>query len=288
MLAVCVAVFATVAVGNQDESDALLSTRVTVKHLPETHGATVETETHSYIPDSELLPKIKEVLDSELEEVLDSVLEPKIREVLGTMTDEFKGETGDTGDSGVNGTHGNHGNDGEKGEKGDSGVNGNHGTDGQDGAQGDQGDQGDDGVDGEKGETGESGVNGNHGTDGQNGAKGDKGDQGNDGVKGDKGDSAPAPWWCVVRGRTSRVSGPFFHIHSAISELNSQRAHSGNPQMICQMTAAGVQSDPHIVGGKHQGGGPSSGFQKWWSGWDHIHRMSRICVANSACKNGAR
>jgi len=117
MLAVCVALFATVAVGDQDESDALLSTRVTAKHIPETHGATVEAETHAYVPDSELLPKIKEVLDS--------VLEPKIREVLETMTNEFKGEKGENGDSGADGTHGNHGNhgiDGEKGEKGDSGV----------------------------------------------------------------------------------------------------------------------------------------------------------------------
>jgi len=80
------------------------------------------------------------------------------------------------------------------------------------------------------------------------------------------------------------MKGPFKTLAKAQNQLNTKKGHSGNQQMICEMTKAGAKKDPHHIGGKPQGGGANHGFQKWWGGWTQIRQMNAMCNADEACK----
>jgi len=93
-----------------------------------------------------------------------------------------------------------------------------------------------------------------------------------------------ANWYCVANINSDYVEGPFPKISYAMKELNKKSGSRWNRQMICGMTPSGPKKDPHWVGGKNQGGGPKSGFQKYWLGWADIKRMNSMCGRAGFCK----
>jgi len=79
-------------------------------------------------------------------------------------------------------------------------------------------------------------------------------------------------WFCVASIKNNKVKY-FRDLPAAKTELNAPGCaprYSGNScdpnnrQMICEMSVAGAKGDPHEVGGENQGGGPSTGFYKFW------------------------
>merc|ERR1712137_1071567 len=92
-------------------------------------------------------------------------------------------------------------------------------------------------------------------------------------------------WYCVARKNRGTVEGPFQTAGQAKNVLNQQAGNSGNQQMVCEMGASGAKSDPHTVGGLHQGAGTGAGFKKWWGGLPDIQQMNAMCNNNGPCKN---
>jgi len=96
-------------------------------------------------------------------------------------------------------------------------------------------------------------------------------------------------WFCVANINQDTVTGPFYSVDGAKSELNKIVGSTSNRQMVCEMSASGAKQDPHIVGGVSQGGGFAvSGFQQWWNGWDDINLMNDMCENDEDCQIAPR
>jgi len=91
-------------------------------------------------------------------------------------------------------------------------------------------------------------------------------------------------WFCVAKANKKNVSGPYPDVASAKAELNKLSGHKGNRQMICEMTQGGAKADPHRVGGQNQGGGPASGFNRFWLNSADIKNLNGMCEASLHCK----